>query len=516
MSVFFSDDDRALIASRGLSVEAVLGQLEIFRNGPGILHLDRPAVIGDGITALTEGQAEGYASFYEAEKGLRPVKFVPASGAATRMWKALSAWRARVAAEGLHLLRRRAGEGDKEACAVLSFFENLPRFAFYGELESAAKAAGKNLAKLWEQENYGPILTLLLDRPGLGYKDIAKGLVPFHAGPAHHRTAFEEHLCEAVFYARDENGVCRLHFTVPEAQKALFEELLERIRPRCERDHGSVFSVEFSVQDRSTDTIAAAADFSPFRTRDGALLFRPAGHGALLKNLDGIRSSPIFLANIDNVVPDSAKKERALWKKALAGLLLDVKDGVHTTLSLLKKDPATLPAALRFAENRLSICPPPGLPGEKLPDFLQKALDRPIRVCGMVKNLGDPGGAPFWVRRKDGGASLEIVEQAQVRRDMEDQCRIFSSSTHFNPVDIVAWVHDARGRKYDLKRFTDPEAVFVSQKSQDGRELYALELPGLWNGSMSDWITVFVDVPMCAYNPVKSVNDLLSPSHCGQ
>lgn len=512
--IIFDDLDKALMKKCGLSPKKAAGELSIFKKGPGFLDLARPATPGDGILVFSDEKTEEYARFYDEKPSeIKPVKFIPASGAATRMWKALMVWRSSIEKEGLAVLRLKAREGDREALSVIAFFENLPKFAFYEALSNECKIAGKNIEELLDFGNYGPLLRIILDTPGLGYGHKAKGLILFHNYTEGPRTPFEEHLVEAASYARDSEGVCRLHFTVPENQFEDFQNLFKSVRAGYENKLGVKFEVNFSVQDKSTDTIAAKEDFTPFRTAKGELLFRPAGHGALLKNLDTINFSPIFLANIDNVVTDALLPSRFLWKKALAGLLLELKEKIFNTLENLEKNKESLFEALAFAEQKLFIRPPENMAKDRLADYLCALLKRPIRVCGMVKNLGDPGGAPFWVKGPDGRLSLQIVEQAQVRHDMPKQADIFRSSTHFNPVDVVAWVFDWRGKKLTLSNFVDEHAVFISKKSLDGKNLFALEIPGLWNGAMSEWTTVFVDVPMSAYNPVKSVNDLLNPSH---
>lgn len=513
---FFNEKDLVQLKNLGIDPEKAAAQLSLFEKGSGLLELVRPATTGDGILVLGEDEVKNYASFYDSKiPSLKPVKFVPASGAATRMWKALSVWRTPVEKEGLAILRMKAKEGDKEACEVMDFFENIEKFALYGALADQCEKDGKNLAELLEFGNYGPIFRILLDHPGLGYKNMAKGLIPFHLYENGPKTPLEEHLGEAAEYVRDSKGACRLHFTVPKNQKHDFAVLFEISRHNLENSLKIKFEVEFSVQDPLTDTLAANEDFSPFRTLDGDLFFRPAGHGALISNLDLINGSPVFIANIDNVVPVHMMAERILWKKALAGLLLETREKVASILEILEKNPENTSKVLDFAHKKLSITPPPGLDDKKTAAFLIKVLNRPIRVCGMVKNLGDPGGAPFWVREADGRLSLQIVESAQARQDHPEQAEIFKSSTHFNPVDIVAWVFDSLGNKFRLSDFVDKHAVFISKKNKDGKNLLALELPGLWNGAMSDWTTLFVEVPMCAYNPVKSINDLLQPSHLG-
>lgn len=400
---------------------------------------------------------------------------------------------------------------------MLEFVENLEKFAFWPALEQSLVSSGVDVAEKLRAGDYTEVVDhLLYEDPGLGYGSLPKGLLLFHQYADRARTPFEEHLVEAADYARSPDNRCRLHFTTSPEHDARFKHLLDTVRAEYEELYKTGYEVDFSNQDHATDTIAATPDNQPFRDEDDSLFFRPGGHGALIHNLDAIDADILFINNIDNVVMDREKPERGKWKKVLAGLLVSVQSRIfHYMGTLSGADPsdAAVKEAYDFTVEYLGETR--SLPGDKNKalDFLRDKMDRPLRVCGMVLNLGDPGGAPFWIREKDGGMSLQIVESAQVNSDDERQKDIFRSSTHFNPVDIACAVRDWRGEKYDLRRFVDQEAVFISEKSKNGRPLKALELPGLWNGSMAGWNTLFVDVPVVAFHPVKTVNDLLKESH---
>jgi hypothetical protein len=362
------------------------------------------------------------------------------------------------------------------------------------------------------------ILAYLLTPRGLDYASLPKGLLQFHRYPDHCRTPFEEHLVEAAAYTQDHQGVARLHLTVTPEHQAAFTAHLAAIRHRYERN-GVRFDVTFSTQHPATDTIAVDMHNQPFRDQHGHLLFRPAGHGALLENLQALQGDIVFIKNIDNVVPDRLKAETYLYKRALGGYLIDIQNQVFAYLRQLAAPPVsdqTLARIFAFARHTLSIVPPAAMeqqtPAEKIA-YLQTVLNRPIRVCGMVQNVGEPGGGPFWVQHTDGAQSLQIVEMSQVDMHHAAQKDIVARATHFNPVDLVCGVRDYTGKPFHLMAFTDPNTGFISVKSHDGRELKALELPGLWNGAMANWNTLFVEVPLSTFNPVKTVLDLLRPQH---
>ncbi|NPV04785.1 MAG: DUF4301 family protein [Syntrophaceae bacterium] len=502
----FSASDIEYIRARGMTEEKIVSQIERFRRGATALTLDRPATVGDGIVRVADDEKPRLVALHDEAAGAgRCLKFVPASGAATRMFRD---WHAALNAGGF---------GSRAARDA--FIESLPSYAFYEDLCEALSKAGCDPARPTAEGGECEILDCILGERGLHYACKPKALLKFHRYGDGARTALEEHLVEAALYVRDRSGLCRLHVTVSSEHLAPVRALVERVRGDYERRFGVRYEIGFSVQSESTDTIAVDLDNRPFRARDGRLLFRPGGHGALLYNLQAIEGDIVFVKNIDNVVPDRLKDTTVLYKKILGGFLVDLQGQLFSRLRALA-DPsageAVLDEAARFASGRLACLLPPdfgGRPVKERREILMRALDRPLRVCGMVKNEGEPGGGPFWVREPDGGCSLQIVEEVQVDKRQAGQAEIWASSTHFNPVDLACGVRDYRGRPFDLERFVAADQVFISVKSHEGRDIKALELPGLWNGSMARWHTVFVEVPIETFNPVKTVDDLLRPAH---
>jgi hypothetical protein len=480
-----TDDDLREIAAHALSGEEVLRQIALLRNPPAPARLLRPATVGDGIVRIgPERHAELLARWDSAARTGRLMKFVPASGAATRMFAALTTAgqrkdqrrgegeRAGDSPDGKDGDRARESLEKKERERTREFLEGLRRFAFFDELAAACRARGIRLEQAVASGSFGEILPVLLSPPpsGLGYDTMPKALIPFHRDSDEARTPFEEQLEEAVETVRDERGICRVHFTVSPEWQERFEALLEKARPAVERAHGVRLDVSFSSQAPSTDTVALDAEDHLFRRGDGSVLFRPGGHGALLPNLEATRGDLVFVKNIDNVQPRGRRGVTILWKRLIAGLLLETLE--------------------RLGDTR-----------------------RPVRVCGVVRNEGEPGGGPFWVADATGADSLQIVEGAQVDRADPEQDRIWKASTHFNPVDLVCALRAPDGTPYVLEDFVDPGAVFTSKKTQDGRPLRALERPGLWNGGMARWHTLFAEVPVETFTPVKTVFDLLRPEH---
>ena len=516
----FTEKDIKQIEGHGLTVAEARRQLALFRMPKPFLRLAAPCTTGDGIQAFDPQRRDALAALYEREgPDYRCIKFVPASGAASRMFKVLLWYFHQNGEITRAAVSREASEGSEAAEQFLVFADGLRRFAFFSDLQSILADNGFNLDALMEAGRFREILRLLLTPEGLDYAGLPKGLLKFHEYPAGSRTAFEEHLVEAVSYVSDREGRCPLSFTVSPEHMERFKAALRRVRGAYEEKYGVRYDVSFSVQDPSTDTLAADMDNKPFRQEDGRLLFRPGGHGALLKNLNHLDGDLVFIKNIDNVVPDRLKPETFRWKKITAGYLIDTQHRIFDFLEKLASpdpDPRSLDEAADFMKKEL-LMPLPGDMGERSPEerraYLVERLDRPIRVCGMVKNAGEPGGGPFWVVDEDGQRSLQIVETAQIDLDSPGQREIVESSTHFNPVDLVCGVKDWQGEPFDLSRFVDPKAVFISKKSKNGRDLKALEHPGLWNGAMSDWITLFVEVPGITFNPVKTVNDLLREAH---
>jgi hypothetical protein len=487
--------DLEQLAQLGISEEQANRQLQNFRDGFPFLPLVAPAIPENGINRLSaETQAELIARF--DQWGGSRLKFVPASGAATRMFKALFETQAQLKQQPDSEVT------DKESQL---FFEHLRRFAFYDALQAAAGTT-EPLA----------VLNALLGQPGLDYGSLPKGLLLFHRYDDAPRTAFEEHLVEAALYAKDATDTARLHFTVSPEHRQRFDELVQKVRPHYEEKYNVRFEITFSEQKKSTDTLAADAHNQPFRNADGSLLFRPGGHGALLENLGEIAEDIIFIKNIDNVVPDGLKAETIHWKKVLAGLVLQLREQIHYYLRQLEDspEPIMLKEIATFLEQTFTLTLPQ-VPASEYAPLLYAKLNRPLRVCGMVKNEGEPGGGPFIAQNPDGSQSLQIVESAQLDLHNPDIKNRFEAATHFNPVDLVCSFRDYKGGRYDLAQFSDPATGLISLKSKDGHTLKAQELPGLWNGSMSNWNTVFVEVPLITFNPVKTVTDLLRKEHQG-
>ncbi|GAB4334305.1 MAG: DUF4301 family protein [Calditrichia bacterium] len=506
-------EDLQQIESHGLSLSDIEAQLEIFRKGLPPVELVRPATPGDGIHKINP---EDFTLLLEehqaAAKSGRFMKFVPASGSATRMFKKpLAAWNERE--------RLRNGDTAAESSRKFleDFFENLPRFAFYDDLENHFRQLRKALPAQFSVPSAIEILEILLFEKGLNYARLPKGLIPFHRYPEGSRTAFLEHLVEGMDYASDAAGNCRLHFTVAPEHRQRIREHLESAAKTL-RDAGNTFQIDYSIQKPSTNTIAVDLNNRLFRDEAGKILFRPGGHGALLENLNELQGDLIYIKNIDNVQPDHLKSTTFLYKRLLGGFLVQLQRKVHSYLKKLSGEtpsPAVLAEISEFAKKQFGIVPPANLSikAGELGKFLFERLNRPIRVGGMVRNTGEPGGGPFWVKSPDGSVSLQVVESAQMNLADPRQKSIMEQATHFSPVDFVCAVRGFEGKAFNLLDFRDPEAAFITRKSQNGRDLKALELPGLWNGGMAKWLTVFVEVPLETFTPVKEVMDLLRPEH---
>jgi len=506
----FTENDRADIEKRGSNPLTVEQQIQNFITGFPFLQVIKPATVGDGIIQLNEHDTKESIRHFEESvaAGAAILKFVPASGAASRMFKALYA-----AKDDLG-----AGVAEPEVKSrkdIQYFFDNLTSFAFYEDLK---KIAGKTPEELTALE----VLTLVLTEEGLNYGNLPKGLLKFHDYPAGNRTSFEEHCVEGALYAKKSNGNIALHFTVSPEHQVKFEEHLGEIKAKYEQEFDASYTISFSQQKPSTDTIAVTPENEPFRNEDGSLLFRPGGHGALLANLKELDSDITFIKNIDNVVPDYLKPETVKYKKALGGLLLNIQKKIFSYQEIFEThdyaglDSKFLSEAAGFLENVLNVQPPsPQYNSEKkeLYHYLKTKFNRPIRICGMVRNEGEPGGGPFWAKNSDGSVSLQVVESSQIDFSNPEQKELVDSATHFNPVDLVCATRNYKGEKYDLSKFVDPATGFISRKSQNGKDLKAQELPGLWNGAMADWNTLFVEVPIVTFNPVKTVNDLLRKEH---
>ncbi|WP_418175762.1 DUF4301 family protein [Alistipes putredinis] len=477
----FTKEDFVQMEEHGLTPAALETQLKNFREGFPFLPVTRAASCGDGIRVLDAAGIEQAAARYDrAKESLRVVKFVPASGAATRLFKDL-----------FEFVR----EGRRTA-VVGELLANRRRFAFWPELRTII---GDDADELRTVEN--------IVAEGLRYGETPKGLVSFHRYGDEVRKAVEEHLVEGAQYAAA-GGEVKIHFTVSPEHLTRFEALLAEKIPGYESRFGVKYRISFSVQDPSTDTLAVNPDCTPFRRADGRLLFRPAGHGALIGNLGKIDADIVFVKNIDNVTTDARRSDTVLYKKALAGVLLALQERIFEYLMALEVPGAELEPIAAFIENELCV----KLPKDYGTALLRQVLDRPIRVCGMVRNEGEPGGGPFWVAGADGLETLQIAESNQIAPEKRELMR---SATHFNPVDLVCSFRTSKGGRFDLREFVDPATGFISRKSDGGRELLAQELPGLWNGAMARWNTVFVEVPITTFSPVKVVTDLLRPEHQG-
>jgi hypothetical protein len=509
--------DQTQLAELAIDVNDVLHQLRLFEGAAPYLALDRPCTVGDGIRVLSEAEAARAQACAELASGQgRVQKFVPASGAASRMFQALLA--ARSAEGGAHraALVARAAQGDKAAAECLQFAGRIRDFAFFDGLSLAVRRRGQDIDVLVARGAFGDIFDCLLTDRGLGYGNLPKGLLLFHRYPQGPRTAFEEHLVEAAGYTRDQDGTSRLHFTVSPEHEQPFITLLDVVGATYKRATGARFEVGFSHQKRCTDTLAVDLANSPVRSADGRLLFRPGGHGALIENLNDLRGDVVAIKNIDNVAAEHLQELTVIWKKILIGHLVATQARVFRYLTLLREEttpPELVAEAADFARSELCLAPDPELSLSEQRRVLADKLDRPIRVCGVVRHTGEPGGGPFWVRSANGTTTLQIVEQAQVDAADRAQQEVFASATHFNPVDLVCGVSNAQGHPFDLKRFVDSDAVFIAQKFKDGRPIKVLERPGLWNGAMARWNTIFIEVPSETFNPVKTVTDLLRPAH---
>ena len=457
--------------------------------------------------APNEDDRKKYVKAWEQYKaaGKRVVKFVPASGAASRMFKDMFAF----------------VDADYDVPTTdfeKKYFDNIEKFAFYGELDAVCqKNEGKGIKALIAEGNYKAVAANMLKAEGLNYGQLPKGLLLFHNYPEGPRTPMEEHLVEGALYAAS-NGEAHVHFTVSHEHMELFKQKVAQKADGYAKKYGIKYDISFSEQKPSTDTIAANPDGTPFRNSDGSLLFRPGGHGALIENLNEIEADVIFVKNIDNVVPDRLKPETVEWKQIIAGVLVTLQEKAFEYLRLLDTGTYTyeqIEEIIRFVQQDLCCrkADIKDLEDAELVIYLRKKLNRPMRVCGVVKNVGEPGGGPFLTYNQDGTVSLQILESSQIDKSNKEYMEMFTKGTHFNPVDLVCAVKDYKGNAFDLPKYVDPTTGFISQKSKNGKELQALELPGLWNGAMSDWNTIFVEVPLGTFNPVKTVNDLLREQH---
>lgn len=502
-----SQEDLKQIAAKGMTAEQIETQLKQFKTGFPFLKLEAAASISQGIISPNTDERSDFEkkwNNYKAE-GHKIVKFVPASGAASRMFKDMFTFL--------------TSDYDTPSTDFEKhYFNNIEKFAFYDALDDIClKNEKKGIKELISENNYKAVVSNMLESKGLNYGQLPKGMLIFHKYEDGARTPMEEHLVEGALYAAS-NGEANVHFTVSNEHMEFFEKKVSQQSDKYAKKYNINYNITFSEQKSSTDTIAANADNTPFRTTDGRLLFRPGGHGALIENLNDIDADVIFIKNIDNVVPDRLKADTIEYKQVIAGILVSLQKKAFEHLNTLdsgKYNHEKLEEIIRFVQQEL-CCRKSDikhLEDTELVIYLKEKLNRPMRVCGVVKNVGEPGGGPFLTYNQDGTVSLQILESSQIDKNNQEYMKMFTTGTHFNPVDLVCAVKDYKGKSFNLPDFVDKATGFISSKSKDGKELKALELPGLWNGAMSDWNTVFVEVPLATFNPVKTVNDLLREQH---
>ena len=503
----FTTEDLALFKKKGIAPEKVERQLLSFKEGFPYLEIKSGATVGEGILALQDDSIVRYQNIWEKylHENKQILKFVPASGAASRMFKDL-----------FELLNSDRSVPQTEFEKI--FFENIRNFAFYQDLDSVCRDTENfSIEELIKKGEYKKIVSKLLLENGLNYGALPKGVLKFHNYLDGARTAMEEHLVEGALYCANAKGEVNLHFTVSPEHLSFFEALVNENKSKYEKRYGIKYNVSFSVQKTSTDTVAADSQNMPFR-ENGKIVFRPGGHGALIENLNEMSADIVFIKNIDNVVPDKLKPATIKYKQALGGLLVSLQQKIFSYLDLLENGRYThdqLLEMIRFLQSTLFVRneKTKTLEDSELAIYLINKFRRPLRICGMVKNVGEPGGGPFIAFNSDGTSSPQILESSQIDKNNQQAMNAFNNSTHFNPVDLVCATRDKEGNSYDLISFVDPMTGFISLKSKNGQDLKALELPGLWNGAMSDWNTVFVEVPIETFNPVKTVNDLRRPQH---
>lgn len=505
-----TDSDLKTLAARGISATQLQEQIDRFVTGFPYLRIYDSARPGNGITVLTDeeqNQAVERWDSYLADGG-KVTKFVPASGAASRMFKALFAF---VDGEKEH---------PEEGSDVQKLLAGIHDVAFYKELNDLLLARySKDVDALLAEGREKDVIAAIIRPEGLNYGNLPKGLLTFHHAGDGTRTPVEEQLMEGAQSARQADGTVNMHLTVSGSHREAFAAKIAEVTPAIEKKMNVKINVSMSEQKASTDTVAVNEDNTLFR-ENGEMVFRPGGHGALIQNLNDIDSEVVFIKNIDNVVPDKLRADTLRYKKVIAGYLMELHDRIISYINLIDSRSYTeeqLGEVCAFMRSAFSFDAPElaDLHGEDLADYLRAKLDRPLRVCGMVRNEGEPGGGPYITYNTDGSRSLQILESTQIDLGKEENRRMMAKATHFNPVDLVCYVRDAEGHKFDLTRYVDPQTGFISSKSLHGRSLKALELPGLWNGAMSDWNTAFVEVPVSTFNPVKTVNDLLRPQHQG-
>lgn len=509
----FTAADLEQIRAKGIALEKITNELSIFKNGIAKTILVKPAASGSGILKLSESDFQKKADFFDANKSkLKLNKFVPASGAATRMFKFLNEFLNNfdIKKESINAYINRT-KGNE----LSIFIVGMDKFPFYEAVYKKLKEVYLDFDKLPRDYKNYYFIQMLLSSDYFDFANKPKGVLPFHQYEAHIAAAAEEHLHECAYYASS-NGISHLHFTVSEAHQSQFEKIINAVKDKVEKESNTTIFTSYSYQNKSTDTIAVDLENKPFRDKNGELVFRPAGHGALIENLNNLDADIVFIKNIDNVIQNHIESI-ALYKKALAGVLVEMQQKVFSYLNMIDNaGEDALGEIITFIQNELNIRLADGFTKYTLEHkiaYVKELLDRPIRVCGMVKNEGEPGGGPFWVRDFNGNVSLQIVESSQVDLRNSNQKAILKSATHFNPVDLVCGIRNYKNEKFDLTQFIDHNSGFIVEKNKDGKPLKSYELPGLWNGAMAEWITIFAEVPLITFNPVKTVNDLLKTMH---
>lgn len=512
----FTEKDLNHIQKKGITKNQVNAQISLLKNGMSYSNLVAAATIGKGIEQFSESESKDLISYYNNKKENKTIiKFVPASGAASRMFKFLFQFLSNFNPSKTTLEDYIKDQDDN---LIKVFSEHLKGFPFYEEVLSKVKEIHPSFQNFEEGRRLAIFVELMLQESGLNYSFLPKGLLPFHKYPDGAITAFQEHLFEATLYAASK-GNANLHFTVSEKHHNYFKSELEGFKNRLETETNTIFNISYSYQKETTETLALTTNNDIFRNEDGSILFRPAGHGALLENLNDLDGDVVFIKNIDNIVVAEKNKHISEYKKLLGGVLLKAQDAIFSYLNALNDDAITedmLQDIATFVSNRINVVLNDDFSSfskDKKRTYLKEKLNKPIRVCGMVKNEGEPGGGPFWVKDDDNVISLQIVEFAQIDTANAQQADIAKYATHFNPTDLVCGIKNYKGETFNLLDYVDPNAAFITMKTQNGIDIKVLELPGLWNGSMAHWNSIFVEVPVETFNPVKTVNDLLKPAH---
>ncbi len=512
----FTEKDIQQIENKGLTLAQIQSQLELFETGVPFVNLHSAATINNGILKCSEAEKAHHINYFDTKRnGVSIAKFVPASGAATRMFKTLFRFIDEYVPEDESI----NSFVNKHKDADLSlFFVGMEKLPFYEKVLEQLKVFYPDHATFSSDRQKLLFVKTMMDEDKMNYGFYPKGLLPFHEYKDHLATAFEEHLFEAALYAST-NNTAFLHFTISEIYKKMFDDEFARIQDIVEHKTNTKFHISFSYQKGSTDTIAVTPENELFREEDGQLSFRPSGHGALLENLNQLNADIIFIKNIDNVVVYKYEDEVAEYKKMLGGMLLEIQHDLFKHLNHLEVGDVSEEDIINiseFLENKLNVVISTEFKKYATKyqiEYLFDKLNRPLRICGMVKNEGEPGGGPFWIKGENGQITLQIVESAQIDTDNKKQNEILKNATHFNPVDLVCGIKNYKGEVFDLQKYVDPTTAFITMKTKAGKDLMALELPGLWNGSMAGWNTIFVEVPLITFNPVKTVTDLLKPTH---